>query len=51
LASAFKDTQKFYLDLAKQALPVIEIGATKDVTLVIEEGTMLELQDPAKEKR
>ncbi len=51
LASAFKDTQKFYLDLAKQALPVIEIGATKDVTLVIEEGTMLELQDPAKEKK
>jgi conjugal transfer pilus assembly protein TraB len=51
LASAFKDTQKFYLDLAKQALPVIEVGATKDVTLVIEEGTMLELQDPAQEKR
>jgi conjugal transfer pilus assembly protein TraB len=51
LASAFKDTQKFYLDLAKQALPVIEIGATKDVTLVIEEGTMLDLQDPAKEKK
>jgi conjugal transfer pilus assembly protein TraB len=51
LSSAFTDTQKFYLDLAKQALPVIEVGATKDVTLVIEEGTMLELQDPAKEKK
>ncbi len=51
LASAFKDTQKFYLDLAKQALPVIEVGATKNVTLVIEEGIMLELQDPGKEKR
>lgn len=51
LASAFKDTQKFYLDLAKQALPVIEVGATKDVTLVIEEGTMLELRDPSKEKK
>jgi len=50
LASAFKDTQKFYLDLAKQALPVIEVGATKDVTLVIEEGIMLELRDPDKEK-
>lgn len=50
LASAFKDTQKFYLDLARQALPVIEVGATKEVTLVVEEGTMLELQDPAKEK-
>lgn len=51
LSSAFKDTQKFYLDLAKQALPVIEVGATKDVTLVIEEGIMLELQDPGKEKK
>ena len=51
LASAFKDTQKFYLDLAKQALPVIEVGATKDVTLVIEEGTMLELRDPIKEEK
>lgn len=50
LAAAFKDTQKFYLDLAKQALPVIEVGATKDVTLVIEEGIMLELRDPDKEK-
>jgi conjugal transfer pilus assembly protein TraB len=49
LASAFKDTQKFYLDLAKQALPVIEVGATKDVTLVIEEGIMLELRAPDKE--
>ncbi len=51
LSSAFKDTQKFYLDLAKQALPVIEVGATKDVTLVIEEGTMLELRDLTKEEK
>lgn len=51
LTSAFQDTQKFYLDLAKQALPVIEIGATKDVTMVIEEGTMLELRNPDKERK
>lgn len=50
LASAFKDTQKFYLDLAKQALPVIEVGATKEITLVIEEGTLLRLRDPNQEK-
>lgn len=49
LAAAFKDTQKFYLELAKQALPVIEVGATKDITLVIEEGVTLELRDPTKE--
>jgi len=49
LSSSFKDIQKFYLDLAKQAVPVIEIGPTKKVTLVIEAGTMLELRDPNKE--
>ena len=49
LASAFEDVQKFYLELAKQALPVIEVGATKDITLVIEEGVKLELRDPTKE--
>jgi len=50
LSEAFKDTQKFYLDLAKQALPVIEVGATKEVTLVIEEGTLLHLRNPNQEK-
>ncbi|ORJ57495.1 TraB/VirB10 family protein [Geothermobacter hydrogeniphilus] len=49
LSSGFKDIQKFYLDLAKQAVPVIEIGPTKKVTLVVEEGTMLVLRDPNEE--
>jgi conjugal transfer pilus assembly protein TraB len=46
LSTGFNEIQKFYLDLAKQAVPVIEIGATKNVTLVIEEGTLLNLRDP-----
>lgn len=45
LSNGFNEIQKFYLDLAKQAVPVIEIGATKNVTLVIEEGTQLTLRD------
>jgi len=49
LSTGFKEIQKFYLDLAKQAVPVIEIGATKNVTLVIEEGTLLNLRDPNEE--
>jgi len=49
LSKGFDKVQTFYLDLAKQAVPVIEIGATKKVTLVIEEGTMLTLRNPNEE--
>jgi conjugal transfer pilus assembly protein TraB len=49
LSTGFNEIQKFYLDLAKQAVPVIEIGATKNVTLVIEEGTLLNLRGPNEE--
>ena len=41
LSTGFKDIQKFYLDLAKQTMPVIEVGASKSVTLVIGEGVNL----------
>ena len=51
LSTGFKEVQRFYLDLAKQAVPVIEIGATKKVTLVIEEGTLLKLYDPNEEMK
>jgi len=51
LSSGFKDIQKFYLDLAKQAIPVIEIPPTKDVTLVIQKGVMLRLRDPNMEAK
>jgi len=33
-----EDLQKFYLDLAEQSLPVIEVHPTKNITIVISEG-------------
>jgi conjugal transfer pilus assembly protein TraB len=34
----------FYLDLARQAGPVVEVGAAKDVVVVIQEGLILEIK-------
>jgi conjugal transfer pilus assembly protein TraB len=50
LSQASKDLQKFYLELAKQTLPVIEVGASKPVTLVISEGVDLEIKMHCKRK-
>jgi conjugal transfer pilus assembly protein TraB len=44
IAQAAHDLQKFYLDLAKNTLPVIEVGATKRVTVVISEGVDLDVK-------
>jgi len=44
LSQAAKDLQKFYLDLGKQSLPVVEVGAMRNVTLVISEGISLEVK-------
>jgi len=35
----------FYLSLAKQATPVIEVGASKKITVVISEGKELEIRE------
>ncbi len=35
----------FYLSLAKQATPVIEVGAAKKITVVISEGKELEIRE------
>lgn len=48
LSSGFKEIQKFYMDLARQTMPVIEVGATKPVTLVISEGVNLDIKKIAK---
>ena len=34
----------FYLDLARQAGPIVEVGAAKDVVVVIQEGLALEIK-------
>jgi conjugal transfer pilus assembly protein TraB len=45
LAEGSKTLQELYLDLAKQATPVIEVGAAKPVTVVISEGKQLEIKE------
>ena len=45
IAQAASELQKFYLELARQSLPVIEVGATKNVTLVVSEGVDLEIRE------
>ena len=37
----------FYLDLARQAGPIVEVGAAKDVIVVIQEGVTLEIKPSA----
>lgn len=45
LSEGAKTLHELYLDLAKQATPVIEVGAAKKVTVVISEGKELEIKD------
>ncbi|MBL0700135.1 MAG: TraB/VirB10 family protein [Desulfosarcina sp.] len=45
ISGASKDLQKFYLQLAEQTMPIVEVGATKTVTLVISEGINLEVKE------
>ena len=44
VSNAFKEIEKFYMELARQTMPVIEVGATKQVTLVISEGVNLDIK-------
>ena len=45
LAEGSQSLRDFYLDLAKQATPVIEVGATKKITVIISEGKELEIRE------
>lgn len=45
LKSASTQLQQYYLELARQATPVIEVGAAKEVTVVIQEGVELEIKE------
>ena len=45
ISNAAKELQKFYLQLAEQTMPVIEVGSTKTVTAVISEGTKLDIKE------
>jgi len=45
ISETTKNLQKFYLQLAQQTLPIIQVGATKTVTVVISEGVKLEVKN------
>jgi conjugal transfer pilus assembly protein TraB len=45
VATAATELQKFYLELAKQTMPVIEVGATKNITVIISEGIDLGIKE------
>jgi len=37
--------EDFYMDLAKQTTPVVEVAATKKITVIVSEGKDLEIKD------
>ena len=44
LSEGFKQVQKFYMELAEASMPIIEVGPTKRITLIVSEGTHLEIK-------
>jgi conjugal transfer pilus assembly protein TraB len=48
IVTVAEDLQKFYLQLAQQTLPVIEVGPTKQITVIISEGAELEIKERKK---
>lgn len=44
LSEGFKKINEFYMELAKSSLPIIEVGATKRITLVVSEGVNLQVR-------
>jgi conjugal transfer pilus assembly protein TraB len=45
IARSAESLQEFYLRLAEQSLPVIEVGPTKKITIIISEGTELMIKE------
>ncbi len=45
LSEGARSLHDFYLSLAKQATPVIEVGAAKKITVIISEGKDLEIRE------
>lgn len=45
LAEGSDTLRDFYLDLARQTTPVIEVGATKAITVIISEGKDLQIRE------
>lgn len=45
ISTAFHEASKLYMELSRMAMPVIEVGAVKNVTLVVQKGVYLELKE------
>ncbi len=45
LSNAAKDIQKFYLELARQTMPVIEVGVKDKITLIVSKGVQLDIKN------
>ncbi len=45
LSTAANELGKFYMELARQTMPVIEVGATKTITIVISKGVDLVIKE------
>jgi conjugal transfer pilus assembly protein TraB len=45
IVNVAEDLQKFYLQLAQQTLPVIEVGPKQEITLVFSEGVSIEIKE------
>lgn len=45
IQQASREIQQFYMELARQTIPVVEILPTRNVTLIVSEGLWLELKD------
>lgn len=50
LSEGANTLQDFYMELAKQTTPVIEVAATKKVTVIVSEGKELEIKDYKREE-
>lgn len=44
IVAVAEDLEKFYLHLAEQTLPCVEVGPAKDITIVFSEGVDLEIK-------
>jgi conjugal transfer pilus assembly protein TraB len=45
LSEGARSLHDFYLSLARQATPVIEVGAAKEITVIVSEGKELEIKE------
>jgi conjugal transfer pilus assembly protein TraB len=50
LSEGANTLQDFYMDLAKQTTPVVEVAATKKITVIVSEGKDLEIKDNKREE-